>query len=330
MLLQCVAEGSWTILMYTPANTTAARFSGELQPYAGLNAPVGWLFTDGSAVSRTTNGSLFSALSIQTVGDTTNGQTTVANVGTTTGMVPGMPVCGTNIPSGTWIVSISGNTITLNNAATGNGSQQAFIVCPWGVGNGTTTFNVPDLRGRTLVGLDNMNGNVANVGQISTTITTTVGSNSATVGSNPGLAVGFTISASSVPFGTTITAISGTTITMSANATANNSGISARFSPVADIQRMGSVGGTVSTTLSSSEMPVHSHGITDPGHYHVITTNNVGIGAGTNIAASNQSNSPESPISSTSTTGVTNNNSGGGLAHNIWQPSAGVNIIVKT
>lgn len=32
----------------------------------------------------------------------------------------------------------------------------------WGAGNGSTTFNVPDLRGRTMFGLDNMGGSAAN------------------------------------------------------------------------------------------------------------------------------------------------------------------------
>jgi microcystin-dependent protein len=32
----------------------------------------------------------------------------------------------------------------------------------WGAGDGATTFNLPDLRGRTLVGLDNMGGSAAN------------------------------------------------------------------------------------------------------------------------------------------------------------------------
>jgi microcystin-dependent protein len=32
----------------------------------------------------------------------------------------------------------------------------------WGVGDGATTFNLPDLRGRALVGLDNMGGVAAN------------------------------------------------------------------------------------------------------------------------------------------------------------------------
>jgi len=36
------------------------------------------------------------------------------------------------------------------------------ISTTWGVGDGSTTFNVPDLRGRTTAGKDNMNGTSAN------------------------------------------------------------------------------------------------------------------------------------------------------------------------
>lgn len=36
-----------------------------------------------------------------------------------------------------------------------------LIGTQFGAGNGTTTFNLPDLRGRTVVGLDNMGGNIA-------------------------------------------------------------------------------------------------------------------------------------------------------------------------
>lgn len=39
----------------------------------------------------------------------------------------------------------------------------AAIGTLWGVGDGLTTFNVPDLRGRAPVGLDNMGGTPANV-----------------------------------------------------------------------------------------------------------------------------------------------------------------------
>jgi microcystin-dependent protein len=70
--------------------------SGVIVPYAGTTAPTDWLLCDGSAVSRTTFATLFTA------------------IGTT-----------------------------------------------FGVGNGTTTFNVPDLRGRAVFGKDDMGGSAA-------------------------------------------------------------------------------------------------------------------------------------------------------------------------
>ena len=38
----------------------------------------------------------------------------------------------------------------------------AVLGTTWGAGDGTTTFNIPDLRGRTMAGLDNMGGFPAN------------------------------------------------------------------------------------------------------------------------------------------------------------------------
>ena len=70
--------------------------SGTMTAYGGSSAPSGWLLCDGSAVSRTTYASLFSA------------------IGTT-----------------------------------------------FGVGDGSTTFNLPDARGRVLAGKDNMGGSAA-------------------------------------------------------------------------------------------------------------------------------------------------------------------------
>lgn len=66
--------------------------SGILAPFGGATPPSGWLFCDGTAVSRTTYANLFTA------------------IGTT-----------------------------------------------FGTGNGTTTFNVPDMNGRVAAGADNMN-----------------------------------------------------------------------------------------------------------------------------------------------------------------------------
>lgn len=71
--------------------------SGAVLPFAGANAPTGWLMCDGSAVSRTAFAELF------------------ASIGTT-----------------------------------------------YGTGDGSTTFNLPDLRGRVAAGKDNMGGTPAN------------------------------------------------------------------------------------------------------------------------------------------------------------------------
>lgn len=57
-----------------------------------------------------------------------------------------------------------------------------------------------------------------------TTVNTSGGSNSVTVASAGGMVVGQTVYSTNIPFGTTITAISGTTLTLSQNATATASG----------------------------------------------------------------------------------------------------------
>lgn len=118
------------------------------------------------------------------------------------------------------------------------------------------TIATLDKRGYGPVGLDDMGNLAANRIQTSTTITTTNGSNSATVGSASNLARGMFIVSANVPAGTTITAISGTTITMSANASAPASGTAARFSFFSDAQIAGATGGSALWTLNDKELPL--------------------------------------------------------------------------
>jgi hypothetical protein len=55
-----------------------------------------------------------------------------------------MPVSGTGIPSSTTILSVDSATqITLSQNASSSGSS-TVVVAPWGVGDGSTTFNVPN------------------------------------------------------------------------------------------------------------------------------------------------------------------------------------------
>lgn len=133
-----------------------------------------------------------------------------------------------------------------------------IIGTKWGVGDGSTTFNLPDRRGKSPIGNDAMGGSAANRSQVSTNLTTTSGNASATVASATGLFRGMYIVAAGVTAGTTISSISGTTITMSAVATASAT-VAARFSPIADAQVVGSTGGALSNTMHSDQMPSHLH-----------------------------------------------------------------------
>lgn len=111
-------------------------------------------------------------------------------------------------------------------------------------------------QGKALFGSDTMGGTVANISQRSTTISTTNLSASITVTANTGLFVGMQVSSANIPAGTTITAISGPTVTLSAPATATASGTAARFSTFRDAQVPGASGGDDAHTLAQSELSV--------------------------------------------------------------------------
>lgn len=66
-----------------------------------------------------------------------------------------MPYCGPTAPAG--YVFCYGQAVS----RTGNPNLLAAIGTTWGAGDGSTTFNLPDLRGRILAGADNMGGTPA-------------------------------------------------------------------------------------------------------------------------------------------------------------------------
>jgi microcystin-dependent protein len=55
----------------------------------------------------------------------------------------------------------SSTQIHISANATSTNTGGAILVAPYGVGDGSTTFNVPDLRGRVVAGRDDMGGTAA-------------------------------------------------------------------------------------------------------------------------------------------------------------------------
>lgn len=145
---------------------------GSVVAYAGRTAPdANWKICDGSAISRATYATLFSTIS-PSVGTFT---VTIATPGVFTlnghGLVAGDQVYLTTtsaLPTG-----LSANTIyyviaagltanafelsaTRGGAAINTTGSQSGVhtlrYCPYGLGDGSTTFNIPDLRQRIPVG----------------------------------------------------------------------------------------------------------------------------------------------------------------------------------
>jgi microcystin-dependent protein len=136
--------------------------TGTELAFAGMSCPDGFYFEYGQAVSRTTDAALFAALTI-TVSATRNANTSLTSVGTDlTGLgLEGAYLEGTGITAGTTLVSMTATTITMSQAASGSGAITLRIL-PHGYGDSSTTFNLPDRRGRVLAGRDNMGATSAN------------------------------------------------------------------------------------------------------------------------------------------------------------------------
>lgn len=141
----------------------------------------------------------------------------------------------------------------------------------YGVGDGSTTFNVPDLRGRACVGRDNMGGTAAN-----------------------------RMTASGGVTGTTL----------------------------------GAVGGAETHTLTTAQMPAHTHANTlnDTGHTHTYQKyNGSNVGSAPSAGTGYQAGFA-TVASDNATTGITitNASQGSGQAHPNVQPSMVVNKIICT
>lgn len=137
-----------------------ARVTGSMITYGGPIAPAGYVFADGVARSRTTYPALFAAFCPPFKATTTSGSSTLTNVTVSFvgELVVGYPVSMPGVPNGTTVTAIAATTITLSANATVTANNVSGNICPWGQGDNTTTFGVPDMRGEFPRGLDRGRG----------------------------------------------------------------------------------------------------------------------------------------------------------------------------
>lgn len=143
---------------------------GTISAWPTATAPDGWLLCYGQAVSRTTYANLFSVLGGNTV---TSMGTRVSVSSTITGMTGmkaeyvGLQITGYAInPSAVVTIAsvVDSSTITLSEATASLPTSTSLYTIggvSYGNGDGSTTFNVPDMRGRRPAGFDNMGGTSA-------------------------------------------------------------------------------------------------------------------------------------------------------------------------
>jgi microcystin-dependent protein len=150
---QIVSAGPSTFLVQT----------GAEMPFAGIVAPTGWYLEFGQAVARSNDTPLLNAISLQITGNT-HSNTTVDSLSQDIrglGLVAAF-IEGTGIGTGNTIATINSATqLTLTNPAVGTNTGIAIRILPFGQGDGSTTFNIPDSRGRAIFGRDDMGGTAA-------------------------------------------------------------------------------------------------------------------------------------------------------------------------
>ncbi len=182
-LTRCdIRDGHKAVLLYDGTDFILINPSmvGEIVLGMMSTARGGFLLCGGQAVSRTTYASLYKYLNQTTTVTITNANPGVVtwtahgriandpvkftSTGTLpTGLVAGTTyyVVGASITTDTFQVSAAPNGAAIDTTGTQSGTHTG-IHAPHGDGDGSTTFNVPDMRGYAPIGMDNLGGSSAN------------------------------------------------------------------------------------------------------------------------------------------------------------------------
>lgn len=154
-----------------------ATLTGMITPYAGRTAPIGWQLCDGTALLRSTDSALFAVIapsktvtitiaSPAVLTATAHGFVAGDKVSfTTTGALPtGLAVntdyyvIATGLTTDNFRVSTSRGGSAVNTSGSQSGVHTIYAT-NYGKGDGSTTFNVPDLRGYTPYGYKSSDAN---------------------------------------------------------------------------------------------------------------------------------------------------------------------------
>ena len=323
-----------------------ASLPGVITPYGGRSAPTGWLLCDGTAVSRSTYAALFGVIAPSAVFTVT-----IASPGvfsktahglvagdrlhfTTTGALPTGLSTNTDyyvISSGLTVdafkVALSPGGAAINTSGSQSGVH-TYYVSNFGKGDGSTTFNVPDLRSKAPLGLGATSNItvVVEAASVDTTADTFAVPDSifplqgqpvtlTSTGTLPaGLSLATTyyiirVDSTHVAFATTqVNADAATPVKI--NITDQGTGVHSILYALSARTVVGQMGGEETHGLAAPELAAHTH---------TITSESGGVG---NAGPSANGNTPG--------VALTTNANSGDTQHNNLQPYMVINYIIKT
>jgi microcystin-dependent protein len=203
----------------------------------------------------------------------------------------------------------------------------ALIATTFGVGDGSTTFNLPNFSGSMPIGVtagtsSSFTGSIVPASSTTGTLTVTAGS---------GIAINQVITGTGISSGTIIIGfVSGAfggigVYTVSVPQTVSSTSITGTQGALT----LASTGGAATTTIQLANLPAHSHTINDPGHFHSYTFKS---NTGGTTAGGDPNNLTNTTFSTSSNqTGITGtNNTGSDTTTATISPYLGIHFVIKT
>ncbi len=132
--------------------TTDLALTGDLVASAAFVVPTGYLPCDGAAVSRSTYAALLAAITSVQSGTRSAASVTITGLTSTADIRVGAAFEMTGFGAGVTVASIVSPTSVTVSAMAGSSGTSDCRFLPFGGGDSSTTFNVPDLRRRVAMG----------------------------------------------------------------------------------------------------------------------------------------------------------------------------------